>query len=205
MKPINLNNITESTEGEFARIKPGAYPCAIMAVEDVPDKEYLRVLVDIVAGEYKDYFSDDFYKDKPFAHSMIFSYKESALGMLKGRLHVISDCNPGFDAESAIFAGKEQMLVGKAVGVVFVEEEYYDQRDDEFKVGSARPSRLCRLTEMDEEKNRNPKTRMMNDKQKRAALVRAGEDPDEWLRRQKLAAQGVSPSDVYDGPAPFDM
>ena len=204
MRPINLNNVVEKEEGEFNRLKPGAYQCAIMSVEDVPDKEYLRVLVDIVAGEYKDYFSDDFYADKPFAHSLIFSYKDTALGMLKGRLHVISDCNPGFDAEAAFNAGKEQMLVGKAVGVVFREEEYYNRKTGEFEMGSARPDRLCRLDDIDDPKNASPKPRTLNDSQKRAALARAGEDPDEWLRAKRLGAQGVKSADVYDDDIPFD-
>ena len=185
----------EKEEGEFNRLKPGAYPCAIMKVEDFPDKEYLRVLVDIVAGEYKDYFSADFYADKPFAHSLIFSYKDTALGMLKGRLHVISDCNPGFDAEAAFNAGKEQMLVGKAVGVVFREEEYYNKKTGEFEMGSARPGRVCRLTEMEEERNAKPKPKMLNESQKRAAMKRAGV--------RQAAGMVVSASDDYSDDIPF--
>ena len=204
MRPINLSNIAEKAEGEFNRLKPGAYQCAIMEVEDFPEKEYLRLLVDIVTGEYKDYFSDDFYADKPFAHSIIMSYKDSALGMLKGRLHVITDCNPGFDAEAAFGAGKEQMLVGKAVGVVFREEEYYNRKTGEFEMGGARPDRLCRLDEIDDPKNASPKPRTLSDSQKRAALARAGEDPDEWLRAKRLGAQGVKSADVYDDDIPFD-
>lgn len=197
MKPIDLNNVVESAEGGFNRLKPGAYPCAIMKVEDVPDKEYLRVLVDIVAGEYKDYFSADFYADKPFARSMIFSYKETALPMLKGRLHVITDCNPGFDAEAAIFSGKEQLLVGKAVGVVFREEEYYDKKTGEFKMGSARPDRLCRLDELDLDKNANPKPKMLSDQRKREAMERAGTRP-------VGGGKTVKSSDIYDDDIPFD-
>ena len=205
MRPIDLNNVTESSEGGFNRIKPGAYPCAIMKVEDVPDREYMWVVLDVCSGEYKDYFSDPYYEGKDYAHRMCFSYKEKSLPMLKGRLHVITDCNPGFDAEAAIFAGNEQALVGKAVGVVFREEEYYNKNEDEFQLGTPRPSRLCRLDELDDPRNADPKPYTLNDKRKREALERAGEDPDEWFRAQKLGEQGVSPSDVYDGPAPFDM
>ena len=204
MRPLNFTNIKESAEGDFPRLEPGAYACAITEVEDFPTKEYLRVLVDIVQGERANYFSDDFYRDKPFAHSIIFSYKESAMPMLKGRLHVISDCNPGFDAEAALNAGKEQMLVGKAVGVVFREEEYFNKKTGEFEMGSPRPDRLCRLDEIDDPKNASPKPRTLNDSQKRAALARAGEDPDEWLRAKRLGAQGVKSVNVYDDDIPFD-
>lgn len=203
MRPINLTNIEERAEGEANRIKPGAYACTITAVEDFPEKEYLRVLVDVAAGEYRGYFSDGFYDDKPFAHSLVFSYKESALPMLKGRLHVITDSNPGFDAEAAIFAGKEQMLVGRQVGVVLREEEYYDKKEDEFKLGSPRPARLCRSEDFLEEKNANPKPRMLTDDQKRDALKRAGLDPDAWLAGQRLKERGVAPADVADDDVPF--
>lgn len=204
MRPLNFTNIKESSEGDFPRLEPGAYVCAITAVEDLPDKEYLWVLFDIIQGEHANYFADDFYRDKPYAHRMCFSYKDTAMSMLKGRLHVITDCNNGFDAEAALKAGKEQMLVGKAVGVVFREEEYYNRKTGEFEMGSARPDSLCRLDEIDDPKNASPKPRTLSDSQKRAALARAGEDPDEWLRARRLGAQGVKSADVYDDDIPFD-
>lgn len=197
MRPINLDNIAEKAEGEYKRLAPGAYACTIMEVQDFPDKEYLRLLVEIIDGEYKDYFSDEFYRDKPFARSIIMSYKETALGMLKGRLKVISDCNPGFDAEAAINAGKEQLLVGKAVGVVFREEEYYSKKTGEFEMGSPRPDRLCRLDELDRDKNANPKPKMLSDAQKRKAMEQAGARP-------AGGGRVVSASDIYDDDIPFD-
>lgn len=196
MRPLNFTNIKESSDEDFPRPEPGAYVCAITGVEDFPDKEYLRVLVDIIKGEHANYFADDFYRDKPFAHSIIMSYKESAMPMLKGRLHVISDCNPGFDAEAALNAGKEQMLVGKAVGVVFREEEYFNKKTGEFEMGSARPGRVCRLTELEEERNASPKPKMLSGKQKREAMERAG------VRAGGGAV--VIASDIYDDDIPFD-
>ena len=206
MRPLNFTDIKESSEGDFPRLEPGAYVCGITEVEDFPAREYLRVLVDIIQGERANYFADDFYHDKPYAHSIIMSYKESAMPMLKGRLHVITDCNPGFDAEAALNAGKEQMLVGKAVGVVFREEEYFNKKTGEFEMGSPRPDRLCRLDELDREKNANPKPKTLTDAKKREALVRAGEDPDEWLRRKELKQGGAATAavaDVFNEAIPF--
>ena len=206
MRPLNFTNIKESSEGDFPRLEPGAYVCAITAVDDFPDKEYLRVIVDIIKGEYANYFADDFYRDKPFAHSIIFSYKESAMPMLKGRLHCITDCNTDFDAEAAINAGNEQMLVGKAVGVVFREEEYYSKKTGEFEMGSPRPDRLCRLDELERDKNAHPNPRMLKDDEKRKQLVKAGEDPDEWFRRKELKQGGAATAavaDVFNEQIPF--
>lgn len=196
MRPINLDSIAEASEGGFARLKPGAYACAITDVEDIPDKSYMWVRVDIVDGEFANFFADEFYRDKPFAHRLCFSYKDSALGMLKQRLHVITDCNPGFDAEAAIAAGSEQLLVGKAVGVVFREEEYLNRKTGEFEMGSPRPDRVCRLDELDLDRNANPKPRMLTDQQKREALERAG-------IRQTGMGEVASASDAYDGEIPF--
>lgn len=206
MRPLNFTNIKESAEGDFPRLEPGAYACSITAVEDLPDKEYLWVLFDIIQGERANYFADDFYRDKPYAHRMCFSYKDTAMSMLKGRLHVITDCNPGFDAEAALNAGKEQMLVGKAVGVVFGEEERYNSKTGEFELGQPRPVRLCRLDELDREKNANPKPKMLTDAKKREALVRAGEDPDAWFRRKELKQGGAATAavaDVFNEAIPF--
>lgn len=150
MKPINLRSVEERSEGAFEPMPAGAYPCTITAVEDVQAGEYLRILVDVSAGQWAGEFSRPFYADKPWARSLMVSYKEGALGFFKGRMHVITDCNPGFDAEAAIFAGQEQMLVGRAVGVVFNAEEYLNKKTGAFEVGSnPRPQRLCRLSEVE--------------------------------------------------------
>lgn len=188
MRALNLSNIKAQVEGDFPTLAPGAYVCQITDVEDFESKEYLRVLVDIMLGEHEGYFAGDFYKDKPWAHSIMLSYKESALGMLKGRLETISACNTGFDAVAAIEGGRYDMLKGKVVGVVFREEEYYDKKADEFKLGSARPDRLCTTQDIQDGKNANPAPKMLKDADKRAALDRAGIDPDRWFadkERQK--------------------
>ena len=55
MKKINdWENIKENSD--FKRLEPGAYICAIKAVEDVSDKEYLKIYFDIVKGDNKGYF-----------------------------------------------------------------------------------------------------------------------------------------------------
>lgn len=199
MRPIVLDNIEEKAIGDFVQLKPGPYTCIITSVQDDPKKEYLIVLLDIAAGEHNGYFSDSFYADKDFAHRLFFSYKDSNLGMFKHNMHVITDCNPGFDAEAAIAAGNEQMLVGKAVGCVFRAEEYYDKKTDAFKLGSPRPDRLIRPADFEDEKNRNPKPRMMSDERKIDALDRAGfADPDAHLEELN---GGNAPVPVKAAPA----
>lgn len=205
MRPLNLDSVKASHEGEFASLPSGAYACKITSVEDKPAKEYLDVIFDIIVGEHAGFFSDDFYKDKPWAHHMILSYKETALPMLKGRLETISECNTGFDAVAAINAGQEQMLVDKVVGVVFRQEEYYDKKTDEFKLGSPRPFRFCTTQDIQDGKNKNPKPRMLDEKGKVDALKRAGiNNPKSWLLDHEdgapAAAVTAAPSDDSDIP-----
>lgn len=206
MRSINWSSVEERTEGAFDQLEAGAYVCSIQSVEDVPAKEYARVLVDVADGARRGFFSDAFYADKPWAHSITLSYKDRALPFLKGRLKVIEACNPGFDPFAAWDAGRLDMFCGRKVGVVFRAEEYWDRKAEEFRVGSARPDRLCKLDEVPTIKAPDPK--MLDDEGRRAALERAGMSQleiDRTLDRMEHgagAAPAAGASD--DGPLPFD-
>ena len=206
MRSINWSSVEERTEGAFDQLEAGAYVCSIQSVEDVPAKEYARVLVDVADGARRGFFSDAFYADKPWAHSITLSYKDRALPFLKGRLKVIEACNPGFDPFAAWDAGRLDMFCGRKVGVVFRAEEYWDRKAEEFRVGSARPDRLCKLDEVPTIKAPEPK--MLDDEGRRAELERAGMSQleiDRTLDRMEHgagAAPAAGASD--DGPLPFD-
>ena len=195
MKQINFDNIeTIEQGGGFKDLPAGAYVCAIVGAEDVEDKEYARLAVDIIEGEFKDYFSEKFYDDKPWAHSMVLSYKDGATiqGMLKGKLKVITECNPGFDAEAAWNGGDLSKFVGRAVGVVFREEEYEDRKTGEVKVGKARPDRFVSAEDVRAGKVKAPdvKTLRSGGGRKRGTATYAD-------------TMGAKPAGVYDGDIPF--
>lgn len=179
MRKVNFEQVEASVEGSYKQLPPGAYACAIMGAEDFESRQYVQVLVDIIDGEYANYFSDKFYRDRPWAHRIIMSYKETALGMLKGRLQAITACNPGFDAEAAWNGGNLDAFVGKAVGVVFRQEQYFDTKTGEFKLGFARPDRFCTLDEMGEPRNANPSPKMMKEDEKRRALASFSDEEPE--------------------------
>ncbi len=182
MRQLNLNSIKAKAEGDFKNITPGAYACIITELTDNEDKHYLEVLYDIPVGEFECYYSSDFNKDKPWAHHMILSYKEKALPIFKGRMEAITECNTGFDAVAALDAGQYKMLEGKVIGIVFREEEYFDKKTSEFKLGGARAFRFCTTKDIQEGKNANPKPKMLDHAGKIDALKRAGiNDAEEWL------------------------
>ena len=208
MRPLNLDNVKAVVEGEYSTLPAGAYACVINDVKDNEKKEYLTVLFDITVGEHEGYFSEDFYKDKPWAHQMILSYKDTALGMLKGRLETITACNPGFDAVAAINAGRFDMLKDKAVGIVFRQEEYFDKKTEEFKLGSPRAFRFCTLQDIEDGKNTDPKPHMLDEKGKIDALERAGiANPKGWLLEHDDSFAGsanvVTAAATDDSDLPF--
>lgn len=213
MRQLNLNSIKAQTEGDFKNITPGAYACIITEVTDNENKEYLDALFDIQVGEFEGYYSSDFYKDKPWAHHMILSYKEKALPIFKGRMETITKCNTGFDAVAALDAGQYKMLEGKVVGIVFREEEYFDKKTSEFKLGGARAFRFCTTEDIQEGKNASPKPKMLDHKGKIDALRRAGvasneDDAEEWLDEYESdkaasAANSTDTSTTTDDDIPF--
>ena len=116
MKKLNLANVQEFTP--FEKVEAGGYICGIYAVEDVPEKEYLKISYDIVEGEKKGFYSK-LKKEKEWAlPSFIASYKESALPFFKGTITSVEKSNKGFK-----FDNDETKLVGKKIGLVLFEKE----------------------------------------------------------------------------------
>ena len=116
MRKLNLADVKEFTP--FEKVEAGGYICGIYAVEDVPDKEYLKISYDIVEGDKKGFYSK-LKKEKGWElPSFIASYKESALSFFKGTITSVEKSNKGFK-----WADDEKALVGKKVGLVLFEKE----------------------------------------------------------------------------------
>ncbi len=131
MRSINWNNVQASSDGGgFAALPAGPYVARITSMEDNPAREYVEVVFDIAEGEHAGYYSDEWGKQHPYAHHFFMSYKESALGMLKGRLEAIASSNPGFDPFAAWDAGRVDMFTNRLVGINIQEEEY-ERKDGE--------------------------------------------------------------------------
>jgi len=120
MRDLNLSNVEAATEGEFKKVKPGGYICKIVTVSDVEAKEYLKIEYDIAQGEYKDFYNDLSIAKQFWGGTMYKSYKESCLSFFKGFTTAVEESNKGFK-----FGSDEKALVGKLVGLVLAEEEYW--------------------------------------------------------------------------------
>lgn len=129
MKKINWSDV-EAASDNYAQPPAGGYILAICAVEDVPQKEYIKVYFDIAGvadkanEQFVGYYGQRHERNsKVPLGSFIRSYKESAQNFFKGFLVALEKSgNRGFAADR--FDGNEQQFVGMVVGAVMGEEEY---------------------------------------------------------------------------------
>ena len=128
MRKVNWASVTASSDEGFEKLPAGPYVAVITEATDNETKQYVEIVYDIAEGEHKGYYSDDWGKSHPYAHHIFMSYKDTALGMLKGRLEAIQASNPGFDAFAAWDAGRLDMFRNRLVGINLQEEEY--ERND---------------------------------------------------------------------------
>ena len=120
MRPIeNYDNITPNYGGETRKEIPGGYIVKITYVEDVKEKEYLRIEWDYtdgdMAGTHKECYDAHGFWPAPLFRS----YKAKAAGMFKAFIEAVIRSNDGFT-----WNWNERDLVGKWVGIVTREEEY---------------------------------------------------------------------------------
>ncbi len=131
MRSLNWSTIKSSSDGGFTPLPAGPYVAKVVSMTDNAAREYVEVVYDIAEGEHAGYYSDDWGVSHPYAHHFFLSYKDSALGMLKGRLEAIAASNPGFDPFAAWDAGRLDIFTGRLVGINVQEEEY--ERNGEVK------------------------------------------------------------------------
>lgn len=124
MRHVNWGNVSASSDGDFKRLEFGPYVAKVVTMTDKPEKEYVELVYDIAEGPRAGFYSDDWGLQHPYAHHVFLSYKDKALGMLKGRLEAIQSSNPGFDPFAAWDAGRLDMFAGRVFGINLQEEEY---------------------------------------------------------------------------------
>lgn len=159
MRKINWHEVTASFDGGFEQLPPGGYVVKITDMHDNEARQYVEVVWDVAEGEHAGRYSDAWGAEHPYAHHFFMSYKDSALGMLKGRLKAIEESNPGFDPFAAWDAGRLDLFCGRLVGINLQEAEYRTQDGevrtrldvcqvvpaDDVRQGKVRPRDLKRL------------------------------------------------------------
>jgi hypothetical protein len=155
MKHIDMTNVQEA--GEFERVPAGAYVCVIRNVEDFPNKEYLKVTYDIAAGKYAGYYDKirADHADWAWTGAYVKSYKTKALPMFKRFCSAVSKSNGNFVFDGNTINADERTLIGKRIGLVFQDEEYYG--NDGNKKTRLIVARECPVDKVAEQKIPNPK------------------------------------------------
>ena len=124
MKLINWEEVEESKPSTM--LEPGGYVCRIVAVEDVPSKEYLWIVYDVIEGERAGVYAG-LPKSDDWKHRFTRSYKDTARGMFKAFVNRVEESNPGFKWDGS----DERQFVGKLVGLVFQKEKYTNDKGDD--------------------------------------------------------------------------
>jgi hypothetical protein len=130
-KPTNYDE-TQAFTGEFKTITPGGHICKIVQANvsktTNSDKEVLVILFDIIEGDCKDYYQEQFakkYATNPNAkwQGVYRQLTEgNSLKFFKGMLTAIENSNPGYQ-----WNWDEKTLKGKLFGGVFGQEEFQKQ------------------------------------------------------------------------------
>lgn len=145
MRKIDMTNVQEA--GERQSLPAGKYICVIRKVEDVEDREYLKITYDIAEGEYKGYY-DRIRAEHPdwaWIGAYVKSYKPAALPMFKRFCSAVNRSNGNYVFDAGTVNDNEQTLVGKKFGVILNTEEYYSNSGE-------KRTRLYVHTEMPVEK-----------------------------------------------------
>lgn len=154
MRSLNWNNIQASSDGGFEALPAGGYVAKIVDMVDNESREYVKLVWDIAEGKYAGHYDDAWGKAHPYAHHMFLSYKDTALGMLKGRLEAIQKSNPGFDPFAAWDAGRLDIFKGRLIGINLQEEEYLN-RDSEVRTRL----NVCQVVPVDDVRSGKVKVR----------------------------------------------
>lgn len=119
MEKFDIDNVKATRGGDFINPVPGGYVCRIERATDNPNKKYLELEIDIVEGEYKDFYAELNDRAGFWGLKLYRSYKDTAKGMFKGFLEDVGESNPGF-----AWDWDEKKLEGLRIGAVIGEEEY---------------------------------------------------------------------------------
>lgn len=127
MRKHNWDEIKEMDE--YDNPSPGAYIAVITDVEDVEEKEYLRISWDFAEGEYKGSNRETFKRAGFWPTTLVRSYKESALGFFKAFKTALENSNRGYIFDE----DRLNLMVGKYIGVILGEEGYINKRGEHKK------------------------------------------------------------------------
>lgn len=127
----DYQQISPSAQSSFVTLPTGAYACEIKGVtlKEVNHKQYIELMLEIIKGEYKDFFTKDYRAQKNDGNKFwrgcynlwvpADNDEEWKVNQFLATLKSIDVSNPGYT-----FDGNEMGLKGKKVCALFRKEEY---------------------------------------------------------------------------------
>ena len=145
MRNVNWGSVTATADGgDFKRPAPGGYVARLVSLEDNDAKQYVEAVFDIAEGDFANYYSDDWGQSHPYAHHFFMSYKDTALGMLKGRLDMFTNRLVGINLQEEEYEYngevKTRLNVCQVVPVQDVRDGKVKPRDTKKLDGGGAPS-----------------------------------------------------------------
>ena len=124
MPKVDFSKVEETSGGGFQQLPEGAYIMRIERIEPHDKEQYVFVEWDVASGEWADWA-----RGSNFPPRDVISWKnDAALGMAKHKLHILTDDNPGFDAETAFYNDDWRAFEGKVFGAV-IRKRLYTKKD----------------------------------------------------------------------------
>lgn len=126
---VEQNNPT----GEFEDVEAGGYVCKIVnaILVNTPEKQNIRLELDIDEGAHKDYFSRLEARAGFWGLTGYASFKEGQLGRFTKVCTAFGTSNPGFSFDPFRGGGADvDTLIGKKIGVVIGKEEYKNNKGE---------------------------------------------------------------------------
>lgn len=132
MKKINGYNNAQAITGNRERLPAGGYVCRIVKVEDVSEKEYLKISYDILEGDYAKYYEGVYERNGKewWPAFFIRSYKDTAIGFFKGFIEAVDESNGTKFGDLVESGFDEQQLLRKKIGLVIGYEEYRNRNGE---------------------------------------------------------------------------
>lgn len=124
MPKVDFSKVEESSGNGFQQLPEGAYIMRIERIEPHENEQYIFVEWDVASGEWADWA-----RGSNFPPRDVISWKnDKALSMAKHKLHILTDDNPGFEAETAFYNDDWRAFEGKVFGGV-IRKRLYTKKD----------------------------------------------------------------------------
>lgn len=170
----NFDDVKAS--GDFEKLPAGGYVIVIRNAEENEGngKPYINITYDIAEGEKKGFFNDTD-DEHAFIHQFRQYHSEKSLGIFKGFITKLDECNGTNFAEEVKTGFDVKKLIGKKLGVVIGYEHYVNTQGNDKE--SSYIAAYKSISEIHEGKFNVPELRERKNKSQQSTPIPTGTIP----------------------------